>query len=206
MSGKVAKRRITKNSKKSDNEMFRMKITLRNAPLPIWRRLVVKTSTPLLLVHDCFQITMGWWDTHAHEFQSDGIRYGGAHPDEDPRTYRNESDFTLGDLAVKAGDSFVYLYDYGDDWFHDVVVEEVHEGEGEGFVTCLGGRRACPPEDVGGPPGYKDFLDKVEDPACDEGLELLDWAGGDFDADSFDLRGVNLRLILMQQALLGIQD
>jgi len=63
------------------------------------------------------------------------------------------------------------------------------------------GKRACPPEDVGGVGGYKDFLDAIEDPLCEDRIEKLEWVGGDFDPDSFDQRGVNLRLILLQQAL-----
>lgn len=202
MAGKNDKSPKGEKPKLSADSMFRLKIVLRGAPVPIWRRIVIKANLPLNLVHQCLQIVMGWWETHSYNFISHERRYGNLeHAEGDPKVL-DDTEHVLSDLISAAGEQFVYLYDFDNEWIHDIVLEEIHEGEGEGFVHCLGGRRACPPEDVGGVLGYRVFLDKVEDMANEESLDLLAWAGGDFNADSFDIRGVNLRLILLQEQTL----
>jgi hypothetical protein len=80
----------------------------------------------------------------------------------------------------------VYEYDFGDGWEHQVVVEEVLPAAGRSRPVCLTGRQACPPEDVGGPWGYADFLDAIADPTHERHDELLEWIGGSFDPASFD--------------------
>lgn len=206
MPAKVAKRASAKAKPKysSKQMMFQMKIRLADAPVPIWRRVVIKGDTPLNVVHEIFQIVMGWWNTHLHDFEANGKRYADFNVLEpaDAKKYEDESKFCLADLVSGRGDGFVYNYDYGDFWIHHIVVESIVAAEGDGFVTCICGKRACPPEDVGGTQGYAQFLDAVEDPYSEQGEELLHWAGTGFDAESFDIRGVNLRLLLLQESLL----
>jgi hypothetical protein len=93
-------------------------------------------------------------------------------------------------------DSFIYEYDFGDGWEHEIVVEKVLPvEEGVLYPRCLAGKRACPPEDVGGIWGYEDFLATIKDPKHPERREMLEWAGGSFDPAAFDLASVNLGLI-----------
>lgn len=205
MPAKVAKRASAKAKPKNSSKqmMFQMKIRLADAPVPIWRRVVIKGDTPLNVVHEIFQIVMGWWNTHLHDFEANGKRYADINVmEEDAAKYEDESKFCLADLVSGRADAFVYNYDYGDDWRHEIVVEAIVSGQGDGFVTCICGKRACPPEDVGGTIGYAQFLDAVEDPYHEQYDELLDWAGLGFDADAFDVRAVNLRLLLLQESLL----
>jgi hypothetical protein len=79
----------------------------------------------------------------------------------------------------------VLEYDFGDGWEHDVVVEG--KGTGTPIPVVLAGRRRCPPEDVGGPWGYEEFLAAIADPAHPEHAMRLDWIGGPFDPAEFDL-------------------
>ena len=89
--------------------------------------------------------------------------------------------FTLKDLVSKPGESFRYDYEFGDSWHHDVVLEEIVHSAQSWIGSMHYGQAACPPEDVGGVGGYKDFLDAIEDPLCEDRIEKLEWVGGDFD-------------------------
>lgn len=106
----------------------------------------------------------------------------------------DETKVTLA-KALGARKSFIYLYDYGDDWEHRVKVEKVLPPDMDlPWPLCLDGRHACPPEDVGGVPGYYEFLDTINDPAHDDHQPMLEWCGGHFDPAAFDLDDVNQRL------------
>ena len=88
--------------------------------------------------------------------------------------------------------TFRYWYDFGDDWFHALKVERVADPEsGVIYPCCLEGARACPPEDCGGPWGYQNFLDAVANPKHPEHEEMLEWIGGEWDAEAFDVDAVN---------------
>jgi hypothetical protein len=102
---------------------------------------------------------------------------------------------TLAEIAPAAGDRLVYEYDFGDGWEHDLLVEKVLEPEpGATYPVCLKGRRACPPEDVGGIWGYAEFLQILGDPDHPEYEERLEWIGGEFDPEEFDVEDVNAAL------------
>jgi hypothetical protein len=58
------------------------------------------------------------------------------------------------------------------------------------YPICIDGKRACPPEDCGGPWGYKDFLEAIIDPDHEQHEELLNWIGGSFDPEHFDTKEV----------------
>jgi hypothetical protein len=89
--------------------------------------------------------------------------------------------------------SFVYEYDFGDGWEHEVRVEKLLPPQQEGRFRplCLTGKRACPPEDVGGSGGYEDFLEAIRDPKHENHDEMVEWIGGDWDPEAFDLEVVN---------------
>jgi hypothetical protein len=106
---------------------------------------------------------------------------------------------TLGQVAPREGLKFRYEYDFGDGWLHQVLVEKVLPPEpGQSYPVCVKGRRACPPEDVGGMWGYQDFLEAIQDPNHEEHEEYLEWVGGEFDPEAFDLDGVNVALSDLQ--------
>jgi hypothetical protein len=83
----------------------------------------------------------------------------------------------------------------GDNWGHTIQVEKVLDaGPGVRYPRCLAGKRACPPEDCGGPWGYADLLEAIQDPRHERHEELLEWVGGEFDAEAFDTEAVNEEL------------
>jgi hypothetical protein len=192
----------TKASK--EHSHYQIKISLLDSPLPIWRRLLIDPEMPLDIVHEVFQIAMGWWDYHLYEFQQENSKYGDLADADGDMSVQDASAFLLNGLLKKPGDNFIYAYDFGDDWTHKVVLERrasLSEYEDAVWAKCLHGRRACPPEDCFGVSGYAALLDAIEDPLHPERKEKLDWLGCTFDPDAFDARAINLRLILWQEAI-----
>ena len=166
-------------SYRQKRSLYQIRIRLRGLRPPIWRVLQVASDTRLADFNIMLQVAMGWSNIHLHEFERDGLRYGIPDPDF-PDDTRRESDFRLDELLREAGDSLVYRYDFGDDWVHEVRLEKVLAfDERLSLPLCLRGKRACPLEDVGGPPGYKGFLATYSDQAHPDHAELLAWIGGD---------------------------
>lgn len=160
---------------------------------PIWRRLVVPGSLTLRELHAVLQFAMGWEDYHLHSFDVAGVLYGDIEDFDGP--LGDEETFTVGQAAA-AVDQFSYDYDFGDGWTHDIRVEQVMESVGVGTPHVIGGARACPPEDCGGPGGYQELLEVLADRRHDDHEQLLEWVGGTFDAEAFDLAEVNANLEL----------
>ncbi len=137
---------------------YLLKIRLLGIEPEIWRRFVVPASITLDRLHDVIQIVMGWSDSHLHAFTIGKKRYT-----EYPESREDGlpcGEYRLGDLIKQQGRKFGYLYDFGDYWEHEVVLEDSRyfEPESRRELVCLEGGRACPPEDVGGVPGYFEFL------------------------------------------------
>ena len=106
--------------------------------------------------------------------------------DDEPPIYKAK-DLPLGVVISRGVDRFVYTYDYGDNWRHDVIVEEVRDGDPDReYPAFVDGARRCPPEDVGGPHGFMDFLEAVLDRAHEQHRDMIGWYGGPFDPISFD--------------------
>ena len=159
---------------------------------PIWRRICVTGDCTLRRLHHFIQAAMGWHSSHLHEF-SDGLK-----------RYTPLDDGFMGDAGalddrkfklrrlVKEGDRLSYVYDFGDSWQHVIEVEAVEPCDITGtWCEVLDGARACPPEDVGGVPGYLHFLESMKAPESEAGKSALEWIGGDFDAERFDRRAAN---------------
>ena len=174
-------------------EIYQIKVTLRGSQPPIWRRIQLRSDITLAKLHRILQRVMGWEDAHLHQFVIRDERYGV--PDEEdvgPRETKDARKYKLGDVVPAEGSQFRYDYDFGDNWVHIVVVEKsLPPREGAPSPVCLAGARACPPEDVGGIPGYENFLEARRDPKHPEHKEYLEWIGDTFDPDAFDVDEVN---------------
>lgn len=189
--------------------VYQLKVTLLNTKPPIWRRLLVDGSSTLDQVHEVIQAAFGWWNAHLHDFEVGRTRYGIPDPDWDfgPPT-RDERDARLDEIAVP-GTSFRYTYDFGDHWEHDIKVEKAIDPDPKLRVPdCIGGRRACPPEDCGGPWGYQNLLTILDDPTHPEHADLFEWAeqmreGGidpeAFDPGDFDTNLREVRLVIFPE-------
>jgi hypothetical protein len=157
----------------------------------------VPDSYSLEQLHRCIQLGFAWLDYHLYEFQVGSRRL--ERPDEEAEG-ENAAVVTLADLSVKVGDRFVYLYDMGDYWLHDVEVLGAQpldiDDDPDLLAYLIGGERAAPPEDAGGPPGYADLVNAFRKPSSAASRELLTWAGPGFDPDVFDLRAGNHSMVL----------
>jgi hypothetical protein len=166
--------------------IFQLRVSLVDVTPPVWRRVLVPGGYTLDRVHRVFQCALGWQNCHLHSFDIDGVQYGEPDPD-DESTFRDELDIRL-DAVVAKGSRFRYTYDFGDWWEHDVVVEDVFGADpDERYPSCTAGAGACPPEDVGGPQGYRRFLAALADPEHPEHESMRSWIGRPFDPACFDV-------------------
>ncbi|HWG99566.1 MAG TPA: plasmid pRiA4b ORF-3 family protein [Pilimelia sp.] len=167
-------------------QIFQLRVALRDVSPPVWRRLLVPGGYTLDRLHRAIQYAMGWHNCHLHSFDIDGAQYGEPDPDGE-LALRDEIDYRL-DAVVGKGSRFLYTYDFGDWWEHDVVVEDVFAAEpDEAYPTCADGERACPPEDVGGAYGYAQFRTALVDPEHPEHAAMREWLGRPFDPEAFDV-------------------
>ena len=175
------------------NDMvLELKISLVESKPPIWRRVIVPEFLTLADLHRVIQIVMGWENSHLHEFEVSGGRY--TEFEEDIQSGAGDSTaVTLRSLKLnREGRTFLYNYDFGDDWLHEIVVESSRPADDSvKFPVCVTGRRACPPEDSGGVHRYAYLLEAVSDPANPDHQELSAWLDPNFDPEAFDADRVN---------------
>ena len=178
---------------------YQLTVTLLGIRPAIWRRFQVPAFIPLGSLHEVLQIVMGWTNSHLHQFEKDGKHYGVPEDDEFGNLgITDESKFTLDQLLKRDADSLVYVYDFGDDWRHDLVLEKILPAEtGTVRPVCLAGERHCPPENVGGAPGYAEFLEAIFDPKHKEHDQYVRWAGARFRPEKFDMKAVSEALSKM---------
>jgi hypothetical protein len=175
-------------------KIFEITIELRDVRPAVLRRVQVPGGMSLAGLHEVVQVAMGWTDSHLHEFEIDGAPYGQPDPDSGADEVADEAKTVLFRL-VGQGDRMTYVYDFGDGWTHRLTVEKVLPPEpGVRYPRCVSGRGACPPEDVGGPWGYEEFVAAMADPAHPEHGHYRDWVGGTFDPAAFDVDSVNTAL------------
>jgi hypothetical protein len=184
--------------------LFTLRVTIRDINPPIWRRIQVEGSTSLRKLHHILQAAFGWSSSHLHEYEIDYNRY--ARFDDDDVLDSMDPDATFDDRKTKLikvaipGVKFVYEYDFGDGWKHDVAIEDLQHIEGDpgGYAVVLDGERACPPEDVGGPWGYDNMLKTLRDaPESEEGQSYRTWIGAGYDSERFDRHAANAALLRM---------
>jgi len=167
--------------------IYQFKVTLVGIHPSIWRRFRVNSDISLKDLHDIIQIVMGWDNYHLYQFGIDYESYGG--PDRiDGQSARGS---TLSDLMPRVGYRFGYEYDFGDQWLHELEFEKVLTSTSKLLPVCTAGRRACPPEDIGGVWGYEDMVKGMKQ---GRGRRYNEWRrrlGERFDPEAFDKAGVN---------------
>jgi hypothetical protein len=184
-------RRKTARETASKAPIYQLKVTLDESKPPIWRRILVPGDVTLEKLHYIIQVAMGWTNSHLHQFMVGQTYYGEPHPDYGFEM-KNERRARLNQIASREGSRFRYEYDLGDSWLHDLLVEKILEPEpGQWYPVCIEGKRACPPEDVGGVWVYAGFLEAIGDPDHPEHEDYLEWIGGEFDPEEFDLEETN---------------
>jgi Plasmid pRiA4b ORF-3-like protein len=161
----------------------------------IWRRLAVPGRYTLHALHGILQAAMPWQDYHLYQFEIGGTRYEDPNPDDRDPSVPDPQAFTLDQLALAQGSRFQYTYDFGDDWLHDITVEGVVPLPRDFMLpVCLGGARACPPEDCGGVSGYEELVAALRRPRSAAAQEYREWLGRVYDPEELDLAASNVRL------------
>lgn len=192
---------------------YQFKIQLRGITKPpVWRRILVPAQYTFYNLHCIIQEAFGWYNAHLYQFQEKPYNYGWmikekedlgddflsalAFPEDVQSPHETNIGTFLKDRPVK---KFVYIYDFGDDWVHDITIEAVTE-ETLLHPRCIAGKGACPPEDCGGIWGYENLkMTLLEKPRSNEAKMYRDWLGlgrgEQFDPKAFDLDQVNKRFI-----------
>jgi hypothetical protein len=184
---------MSSSKRVSTAPVYQLKVTLKGSSPRIWRRILVSGDASLAKLHRILQTAMGWFDSHLHLFKIHGREYGT--PDREfELDIADDRKMKVTDL-LGPKDRFIYEYDFGDCWLHEILVEKiVPREEGTRYPVCTAGAMACPPEDCGGIGGYFNLLEAIQDPEHEEHEMLLEWIGGGFDPDAFNLVEINASL------------
>jgi hypothetical protein len=177
---------------------YEFEVTLCDVRPTVWRHFQVPADITFHRLHEVIQLVMGWQDYHLYEFRFGNLR--ASVPDPDGYYTVDETHFDsrrkrIGSLGLEPNDVLGYLYDMGDDWMHTLrMTYPIYDLDDGPPYACLDGEGACPPEDVGGPPGYEHFLTIVSEPDNPEYAAMMEWSGGNFDPKVFDKKSVTREL------------
>ena len=177
---------------------YLIQIALRGSKPKIWRRILVSSDLLLSDFHKIIQTTMGWTNSHLHQFIKNQAFYTQKMVDDDFWEEMNNIDYSkikISDLLIEEKDKMIYEYDFGDGWQHNIILEKIDTTEENKIITtCLTGKNNCPPEDCGGIWGYVNILDILKHPDHEEYKECIEWFGEEFDPKCFDKNEINKRL------------
>ena len=149
----------------------RIQVTLKEVKPEVMRRLVVPVNLRLDRLHLTLQAAFGWTNSHLFEFHAGEARWGIPDPvDHFGSQPINARKARLSDIVQETGAKTIhYLYDFGDSWDHVIKLEKwFDKTPTDGLPLLLDAAGRCPPEDVGGTPGYADYLDAISDPTHPE--------------------------------------
>lgn len=195
---KYAAKTLTAEKRRQNNavginmpKILQIKIALKGTKPPIWRRILVEDSASFHELHEIIQRAMGWVNYHLYVFEIGDMEIGV--PDKsDEKEITDSKKIRLAQIPAR---KFLYTYDFGDNWEHIVAIEKILEKDkSKKYPFCIAGARACPPEDCGGVWGYEEFLQAIKNPKHKEHKETVEWVGGDFDSEKFDIGEINKNL------------
>ena len=180
----------------ASDRIARLRIQIDGIEPAIWRQIEVPLTTSLKGLHDAVQAVMGSQGSHLYEFEVGDKRYGIPDPEwEGMRPILNAKSARLAALIERDVRAFTYVYDFGDDWRHTIVVEAVADADPRAaYPRFLDGARRGPPEDFGSTEGYYQFLNTVTKPRHRERRQMLEWYGGPYDPDDINLQMITARL------------
>lgn len=175
------------------NQIYQIQIVLVNTKPKTWRRLLVNSDILLVDFHRIIQTSMGWTNSHLHQFNNGLTSYS---PEEfEVEDTKDSRTVKLKTILKKEGSKIVYEYDFGDGWNHDIILEKIIKAEDNGQIPrCIKGKGNCPPEDCGGPYGYMELLKTISNPKHEDYESMMEWLGGEFDPDFFDINQINQQL------------
>ena len=175
--------------------ILRLKISLKHIKPLIWRRVEVEDNITFYELHHVIQIVMGWWNTHLFEFTVNDYKIGIR----DDEFYKNSildaTEIIVSNLIDTEKTTFYYVYDFGDNWVHEIVVEKIlQKSKTKTYPLLTAGKRNCPPEDVLGFAGYMNFVNVMKNKIQPDYDDLVDWYGEEYDPEYFDVKETNNEL------------
>lgn len=179
------------------NKVYQIQIALRHFKPKIWRRVLIPSDVLLADFHLIIQTTMGWTNSHLHQFIKKNACYAPHHEDDEMWDEMDSIDYLkkkikVSDLLKAEKDKIIYAYDFGDGWEHDVILEKILPLDNTlKYPICLTGKMNCPPEDCGGVWGYEDMLEILKQPDHEEYESFIDWLGAEFNSEHFDIVEIN---------------
>jgi hypothetical protein len=176
-------------------DIIQLKVSLKHSNPLIWRRILVEGDMSFEDLHLVIQYAMGWENCHLYCFNFDGIRLSSSpHVDDgylEDNKFEDASIIRIGSVLKEHDQQFLYEYDFGDSWIHDVTVEQfLNRDKKIIYPVCLAGEMNCPPEDCGGIPGYLNLLEVMSGPDSPEKDDIIDWLGS-FDPEEFNIDYTN---------------
>lgn len=184
------------------SKIYQFKIELMGISPSIWRSVQLNDNTQLLDLHYAVQIAMGWYDSHLYQFKNNELIYGDPDALED-ESVLDDSVVNVVDVFKAEKDSIDYVYDFEDNWEHKIILEKIIESPKPlEHMLCVGGKRNCPPEDCGGVAAYLDMLEVLKTPDTEEYTELIEWLGGEFDPEFFEMSIINESFKEIEEQLL----
>ena len=189
-----ASQAVHHSARESRFSIYEMKVKLKGTRPAIWRRFQISGNVTLYKLHRALQEIMGWSDYHLYKFRIGQSVFGEQDPDYAPETISARR-VRLSEILPVEMAKFIYIYDFGDYWEHEILVERILPSEHKlRYPVCIKGKRACPPEDCGGVWRYAELLEIIRNPAHEEYREMMEWLGDEFYPAQFDLSSVNRRL------------
>ncbi len=177
-----------RRKKQQPERLLVLHLAIREVEPRIWRRMVVRESMWLSRLHDAIQVAFGWFDYQVHRFTIHDLVYGNPVRRENETVVEDDRDFALADLELGPKDTFLYEYCFGDGWQVDVRVEKAETAlKSVKYPLLTDGKHNGPPEDCGGPAGYKEVLYSLKHPDEPLSKEWLEWLGEGYDPLALDL-------------------
>lgn len=174
---------------------YQIEIELLGSKPKIWRRLIIPSDMLLSDLHKVIQTTMGWTNSHLHLFAKGAVILEPM-PEDDfmDMSGTDYAGYTIDSLLKKKNDKVRYEYDFGDGWEHIIILEKVIDDFDNELPVCADGAMNCPPEDVGGIPGFQNFKKALKNTRHPEHKMYKEWIGGDYDPEYFDIEVINDKL------------
>ncbi|MHA1718892.1 MAG: plasmid pRiA4b ORF-3 family protein [Promethearchaeota archaeon] len=187
-------------------KIFQLKISIKYIRPPIWRRILIEDTATFSDLHNAIQGFFDWDNYHLHEFESrlkDPIKTVIRIGCDDNGAYDilNEENVELRQILSMENKRIHYLYDFGDNWEHLIVLEKIYDYSDffdNDFPICIKGKRAAPPEDCGGVYGYGNILDALKSPKDPDNEGILEWVG-DFNPDEINCEIIPINEIIVNE-------
>jgi hypothetical protein len=173
--------------------IYQIRVELNGSEPKIWRRLLLPSDVTLNDLHKIMQTTIGWTNSHLHQFIQGRNFYEPPAPDDEfwDNSGIDYTGMTLNEFLLKKNDSIEYVYDFGDGWSHTIKLEKIVEETDRELPVCIAGAMACPPEDCGGIWGFQMFKEIMDNPDHPEYNSYFEWHGGEYDPEAFDIEAIN---------------